>query len=69
MSSSPETRVIDEESLTLLKETLRRFVDGIINSGCFSASNQEVANLLGSHSLTPAGFRTKFLKTVASKKR
>ncbi|CAA0188027.1 DEAD/DEAH box helicase [Tenacibaculum maritimum] len=69
VSSSPETRVIDEESLTLLKETLRRFVDGIINSGCFSASNQEVANLLGSHSLTPAGFRTKFLKTVASKKR
>lgn len=69
VNSSPETRVIDEESLTLLKETLRRFVDGIINSGCFSASNQEVANLLGSHSLTPAGFRTKFLKPVASKKR
>lgn len=69
VNSSPETRVIDQESLSLLKITLRKFVEGIINSGCFSASNQEVSKLLGSHSLTPAGFRKLFLKKVATKKR
>ncbi|MFL0081661.1 DEAD/DEAH box helicase family protein [Tenacibaculum maritimum] len=64
---SPETRVIDEESLTSLKETLRRFVDGIISNGCFSASNQEIGKLLSIHELTPSNFRAKYLKTVRSK--
>lgn len=66
---SPETRVIDQELLNLLKQNLRQFVDGIINYGFFSASNQEVGNLLRNHALTPTNFRSKFLKIVKSKKK
>lgn len=65
---SKNTRVIDEDSLILLKENLRRFVDGIINYGCFSATNKEIGNLLSTHNLTPQSFRTRYLKNILIKK-
>lgn len=65
---SKNTRVIDEDSLILLKQNLRRFVDGIINYGCFSATNKEIGNLLSTHNLTPLGFRTRYLKNILIKK-
>ncbi|WP_046746178.1 DEAD/DEAH box helicase [Kordia zhangzhouensis] len=68
VNSSPETRVIDENSLNLFKVILRQFVDGIINYGCFSASNQEISNLLVNLGLTPSAFRKKYLKPVKLKK-
>ena len=68
VNTSENTRVIDEESLNLLKDNLRRFVDGINNSGFTAATTKEIANLLGIHNLTPNGFRTSYLKPVYSKK-
>lgn len=68
VNTSENTRVIDEESLNLLKDYLRRFVDGINNSGFTASSNKEIANLLGIHNLTTNGFLKSFLKPVISKK-
>jgi hypothetical protein len=68
VNTSENTRVIDEESLNLLKDNLRRFVDGINNSGFTASSNKEIANLLGIHNLTTNGFLKSFLKPVISKK-
>lgn len=68
VNTSENTRVIDEESLNLLKDNLRRFVDGINNSGFTATSTKEIANLLGIHNLTTNGFLKSFLKPVISKK-
>ncbi|TPN87340.1 DEAD/DEAH box helicase [Aquimarina algicola] len=68
VNTSENTRVIDEDSLNLLKDNLRRFVDGINNSGFIAATTKEIANLLGIHNFTPIGFRTCYLKPVYSKK-
>ncbi|WP_423820128.1 DEAD/DEAH box helicase [Salinimicrobium sp. TIG7-5_MAKvit] len=68
VNTSENTRVIDEESLNLLKDNLRRFVDGINNSGFTATSTKEIANLLGTHNLTTNGFLKSFLKPVISKK-
>lgn len=68
VNTSPNTRVIDEDSLNLIKDNLRRFVDGINNSGFTAATTKEIANLLGMHNLTSIGFRTNYLKPVYSKK-
>jgi hypothetical protein len=68
VNPSENTRVINEDSLLLLKDNLRQFTDGIINFGCGSATNQEVVKLLGNHSFTPLGFRKMFLKPIIAKK-
>lgn len=68
VNTSANTRVIDEESLSLMKDNLRRFVDGINNFGFTAATTKEIANLLGMHNLTSNGFRTTYLKPVYSKK-
>jgi hypothetical protein len=69
VNTSPNTRVIDEDSLSLLKNTLRRFVDGIISYGFIATTTIEIGNLLVTHNLTSSNFRTNFLKPVISKKR
>lgn len=69
VNTSPNTRVIDENSLILLKDNLRRFVDGIISYGFSAAKPKEIANLLGMHNLTPVGFRNTYLKEVNLKKK
>tara|TARA_E500000318_G_scaffold112008_1_gene133348 strand:- start:33621 stop:36140 length:2520 start_codon:yes stop_codon:yes gene_type:complete len=69
VNTSPNTRVIDEDSLDLMKDSLRRFVDGVISSGFTAATPKEIANLLGMHNLTPAGFRNSYLKEVNPKKK
>jgi hypothetical protein len=68
VNPSENTRVINEESLLLLKDNLRHFVEGIINFGCGAASNQEVTKLLVLHNFTPSAFRQVFLKTIKAKK-
>lgn len=69
VNTSPNTRVIDEDSLNLLKESLRRFIDGVISSGFPADILKEIANSLGMHNLTPVGFRNSYLKEVNSKKK
>lgn len=68
VNPSENTRVIDERSLFLLKDSLRHFAEGIINFGCGSVTTQEVVKLLGNHSFTPLGFRKVFLKSIIAKK-
>ena len=68
VNPSENTRVIDEEILLLLKDNLKRFVEGIINFGFVAASNQEITKLLVLHNLTPSTFRQVYLKKIKAKK-
>jgi hypothetical protein len=68
VNPSENTRVIDEEILLLLKDNLKRFVEGIINFGFVAASNQEITKLLVLHNFTPSTFRQVYLKKIKAKK-
>lgn len=66
---SDNTRVIDNGALNLLKENIRRFANGVNNSGFVAATTKEISNLLGVHHFTTSGFIKNYLKPVYSKNR
>ncbi len=69
VNPSDDTKVIDKDSLTFLKENLRQFVDGLINNGFTANSKKEINALINMHNFSPTLFRSKYLKNIESKKR
>lgn len=69
VNASENTRVIDENSLNLLKDNLRKFVNSVNSSGFSAIKDKEIAQLLGLYNLTTTGFIKNYLKIVGSKKR
>ena len=64
VNPSENTRVIDEATLSALKQKLEQFYDAIVTRGINAISKEEVGRLISAYNLTSENFRATFLKVI-----
>lgn len=64
VNPSENSRVIDDSSLSTLKDKLERFYEAIITKGINAVSKEEIGKFINAFEISPENFRNVFLKPI-----
>ncbi len=69
VNPSENSKVIDQESLELLRNNVSHFINGLISNGSLSATTQQVDQLLAAHNFHPSQFRSTYLRSISVRRK
>ena len=69
VNPSENSKVMDENCLIKLRENLTQFINGIVDHGIMSITNQQISKLLGAQNFLPQQFRDNYLENIAAKRK